>query len=76
MFSHDRVRAQLDLDLADHPDRLQLLEQFDRRSSSSLPSQYPAMATDDAAWQAAWEIRVIYGVAVPTMAPRHRSGPS
>jgi len=61
VFGVNELRSALADDFAGHPDRDRILEQFDIRRQSSLPCQYPRITDDEAAWQAAWEIRVQYG---------------
>ncbi len=71
------IRSALVAEFASHPKRDEILRQYTDRAERSLVAQYgDRLGPGERAWQAAWEIRIIYGVPVPTMAPRPRSGQS
>ena len=70
-FDFDAIRSTLVAEFANHPNRDEILRQFTARAERSLVAQYgDRLDPGERAWQAAWEIRIVYGVPLSTMAPR------
>ncbi len=70
-FDRHAIRSALVADFDTHPERDEILRQYVARAERSLVAQYgDRLGPGERAWQAAWEIRIIYGVPVPTMEPR------
>ncbi len=70
-FDSHAILSALKADFANHPEREEILRQYIARAERSLVAQYgDRLGPGERAWQAAWEIRIIYGVPVPTTAPR------
>ncbi len=70
-FDRHAIRSALVAEFDSHPKRDEILRQYTARAERSLVAQYgDRLSPGERAWQAAWEIRIIYGVPVPTMPPR------
>ena len=60
------IRDRLAEQFAGHADLERILARFDTRRLVSLPAQFEHISEDDGAWQAAWEMGVIFG---PSLSP-------
>lgn len=70
-FDCHAIRSALVAEFASHPKRDEILRRYTARAERSLVAQYgDRLSPGERAWQAAWEIQIMYGVPVPTMAPR------
>ncbi len=73
VFDEDGIRAALVADFASHPKRDEILRRYTARAERSLVAQYgDRLSPGERAWQAAWEVRIIYGVPVPRSRSDHR----
>jgi len=73
VFDRRAIRSALVADFASHPERDEILRKYTARAERSLLAQYgDRLGPGERAWQAAWEIRIVYGAPVATSA--HRSG--
>ena len=71
VFDSDAIRSALAAEFANHSKRDEILRQYSARAERSLVAQYgDRLGPGERAWQAAWEIRIIYGMPVPTLARR------
>ncbi len=71
VFDRRAIRSALVTDVASHPERDEILRQYTARAERSLLAQYgDRLGPGERAWQAAWEIRIVYGVSAATTAPR------
>ena len=79
LIAADEIRRALVQALAGDPPADAILDQYDARVQVSLPAQYPGITPAAAAWQAAWELRVQYGldvVQLPQPPPQYDPPPA